>query len=229
MKYIMIHDFSYLFHRRIHLIMLILSIPALLSIFYFHADISFSDWTYLLTGTNLQLKSITILDVIIYLCYQVFYLFLAIDLYLKDLKFHLDYIFCRMSCRKWYLCKISSILLFGSLFKIVEYSFVGVLGSIQFSQVDIELLYSCMWIDLLYAVLGQLLFLLFYLSSYAFSKIKYGLFILLFIIVVIIPKNIISMLAYQKILPMIMLLLFLVVGIIFVKKNRKLFQMIGER
>lgn len=229
MKYIMIHDFSYLFQRRIHIMMLILSILALLSIFYFHTDISFSDWTYLLTGTNLQLKSITILDVIIYLCYQVFYLFLAIDLYVKDLKFHLDYIFCRMSCRKWYLCKISSIVLFISLFKIVQYSFVWLLGSIQFSQVDMELLYSCMWIDLLYAVFGQLLFLLFYISSYAFPNIKYGLFMLLFIIVVIVPKNIISMLAYQKILQMIILLLFLVVGIIFVRKNRKLFQVIGER
>ena len=223
MKFLISSDILHLLKNRKKILFVIMVIPLIVTLINSNLPISLLKLFHLNTGTNLGLDSGP-LEYILYALNISSYIFLVVDLYIKDIKYQLENIFLREKPFVW-ICKktiLFIIIMFG--LKLLQYLIVGIVVFVKNDIFFDKILLDLILVDFIYVSLIGFGFLLIYLSWILCSKIKIIPFIMILLLLVLLPNNI--WMLKNKILLMIAVLLIiqLTIGILFKKYNKKIIQ-----
>ena len=191
MMYLWLSDIYYLLRKR-YLYLLIFFLLPILSTFLISFSIAgFRDSFISVLGLNIVSNQYSPMEIISYLYFVFFALFLVIDLYLKDILYQLDNIFMRMSLPKWYMQKTILFITVMFLLKLFQYllvvlTFLILKGPITFSVLELSQLFIT---DTLYTILLQFLILFVAILS-SFSKARWLSILLILITFFFFPKSI---------------------------------------
>ncbi len=165
MKYLWMNDIRYIFQKRKKLLLLFATVLMLSLWLESYQDRSFYHFICVSLGVAFNHKSFEWLELLAYLFNVVVFLFLIVDVYMKDMSSQLSHIFVRMTPLQWFVKKtivFSTCMLF---LKLVEYLLVG-LGSFLLYRGDI-IIGDCLFLfgkDFLYILCLQFLLLASYFT-----------------------------------------------------------------
>lgn len=222
MKYLFLNDMEYLIHYRKKLLSTIILVPFLFLIIYIQSQISGLEMFHLSMGTNLNLEGCSLSELISFIYNITIFLFLVIDIYVKDIEYQLDFIFLRMSPILWYLKKTVYFIVIIVLIKIVQYLFITLWIVDRVSLADFLFLFIH---DSIYVLFLQFLFLILYMVSVLILKNKLFSIFLFLIIFMVLPKNIYGLKNIEIYLWGI-ILINIIIGWIFKKWNKKIMERI---
>lgn len=225
MRYLLRNDISYLLHRRKYFLVLLFLVPFLSFTYY----IGSQDEIFLyeiMFGTNLR-NNANIMEFLMYLFQLFTYLFLMLDLYVKDIKFQLENIFLRMNPTLWILQRICILFIFIFILKLIGYWIPGVIVLLFQHSIQLDKIISIFLIDTIYTS-AVIVFILFLILCSTYSKTRLIIDIIYCsIFICLLPKNIFKC---WEIMGYLGLFIFLVsiFNILYVKKNyMKLIQKVG--
>lgn len=225
MKFLLLNDIEYIFNNKKKLLALILLLPLIfILINYNNNSISFLDIIHLSTGTKFESNNYTIIELIMFALNIVVFLFLVIDVYVKDIDYHLDNIFLRLSPRKWYINKTSCFSALIFILKLIQYLLIFITLLILKKQPSFVEVFNLLIYDYIYILFLQFVCLLIYILASVFLKnriISIGIFLVLF---TIIPKNISVLGNKIFILMLIVFIITYINTIIFNHMNKKIIE-----
>ncbi len=226
MKYLMINDISYLIKKRKKILLALFLVPLILLLINIAAKITFVNRVNLCMGTNwIGFNQSSILQFIMLLFNLSIYIFLIVDIYVKDIAYQLDNIFLRIKPSKWLLKKSIVFINITFILKLTQYVIlflaVVLLGKSANFNSALRLLFS----DFIYIIFIQFLFIIIYVISACTSKMKFIPYFVFAFLMAIIPKNIYG-LSNNQILGMILInIIFLfLLTIIFKLFNKKIIE-----
>lgn len=224
MKYILVNDIEYLIKKRKLLILILLIIPLLVLFLNVKSSFSNDEIISICLGNNLN-KNSNVLEMIMFIFNIFTYVFIMIDLYIKDITYQLDNIFLRYNYVKWDHQKSIITLCLTTLLKISQYivlfAFLFILrknGSFPF-----KLLLS----DLSLTIFLQILFISIYFCILCFTSKKYFIYFIYILIILFIPKNVLKMNMIEIFMFYVLTFILLAMKNLFLKKYyNKLFEVI---
>lgn len=224
MMYLWLSDIYYLLRKRYLYLLIFFLLPILSTFLISFSSAGFVDSFISVLGLNIITNQYSPMEIISYLYFVFFALFLVIDLYLKDILYQLDNIFMRMSLLKWYMRKtflFIAVMFFLKLFQylLVVLTFLILKGPITFSVLELLQLFIT---DTLYTVLLQFLILFVAILS-SFSKVRWLSILSILITFFFFPKSILIFERYWIVsIFFIVVLIFLILKII----SKKIFERI---
>ena len=226
MKYLVINDISYLIKKRKKILLAIFLVPLILLLVNIATSITFVNRVNLCMGTNwIDFEQSNIIEFIMLIFNLSAYIFLIVDIYVKDIAYQLDNIFLRIKPSKWLLKKSLVFITITFILKLIQYVilFLAVVfleKNAEFNNI-IKLLFS----DFIYIIFIQFLFIIIYVISACISKIKFIPYFIFAFLMAIIPKNIYG-LSDNQILGIILInIIFLfLLTIIFKLFNKKIIE-----
>lgn len=224
MMYLWLSDIYYLLRKRYLYLLILFLLPILSTFLISFSSVGFVDSFISVLGLNIITNQYSPMEIISYLYFVFFALFLVIDLYLKDILYQLDNIFMRMSLSKWYMHKIFlfiAVMFFLKLFQylLVVLTFLILKGPITFSVLELLQLFIT---DTLYTILLQFLILFVAILS-SFSKVRWLSILSILITFFFFPKSILIFERYWVVsIFFIVVLIFLILKII----SKKIFERI---
>lgn len=224
MMYLWLSDIYYLLRKRYLYLLIFFLLPILSTFLISFSSAGFVDSFISVLGLNIITNQYSPMEIISYLYFVFFALFLVIDLYLKDILYQLDNIFMRMSLLKWYMRKtflFIAVMFFLKLFQylLVVLTFWILKGPITFSVLELLQLFIT---DTLYTVLLQFLILFVAILS-SFSKVRWLSILSILITFFFFPKSILIFERYWIVsIFFIVVLIFLILKII----SKKIFERI---
>lgn len=164
MKYLFINDIEFTLHKRkkiIFIFYLLITVSLWLRSFDFE---NFTTYLGTSLGMTLNLEKYELIDLLMYLLNISVFIFLMVDIYVKDICYNLDNLFLRIKPLKWIFKKNISFMIFMFFLKSFEYILILVLSKIfcNGNLVIIELLHFFIK-DIFYILFLQFFFLSFYL------------------------------------------------------------------
>ncbi len=187
MKYLMHNDLSYLLHKRRIMLIVIFTLPILILILNIKGS-SMVEIIKLCMGMNLSLSNIDITQLLMYLFNVFGFIYLMVDIYLKDLDKNLENIFLRMSPNKYIIQKNIFFVTAMIIVKTIQYFIMILLFIIIGRQsFSIEIIFLVLT-DLTYILLIQYLFFMIYIFYILFRKNTVFLLAAIIILMVVIPK-----------------------------------------
>ena len=219
-KYLFSNDISYFLHKHKLLLGLFLGTTILIPFLTYSPLLSVTENLNSMFLVNLNLNKYNILNVIYYILSLTMFVYLAVNLYTKDLMYSLDNIFLREKIISWSKMKLATIILLTILVKFISYILVVLTLSLRAGSVSFEL--TILIRDLAYTILLELLFLnsyVLYLRNYKIVSIIAGLVFLLAVSFGVVWFKGISSI----------LIIVLVISLIFLHKRRpsKLIERVG--
>ena len=118
--YIWKNDLKFLM-RKYKIVMIFLLINFLSLIINLNLDINSFDKITISTGTNIMKNNFSIIQYIILIFNNLFFVLISLELFIKDFNYELDNIFTRMKITKWGLRKNLTIILFTIFLKVIQY------------------------------------------------------------------------------------------------------------
>lgn len=224
MMYLWLSDIYYLLRKRYLYLLIFFLLPIFSTFLISFSSAGFVDSFISVLGLNIITNQYSPMEIISYLYFVFFALFLVIDLYLKDILYQLDNIFMRMSLLKWYMRKtflFIAVMFFLKLFQylLVVLTFWILKGPITFSVLELLQLFIT---DTLYTVLLQFLILFVAILS-SFSKVRWLSILSILITFFFFPKSILIFERYWIVsIFFIVVLIFLILKII----SKKIFERI---
>lgn len=224
MMYLWLSDIYYLLRKRYLYLLIFFLLPIFSTFLISFSSAGFVDSFISVLGLNIITNQYSPMEIISYLYFVFFALFLVIDLYLKDILYQLDNIFMRMSLLKWYMRKtflFIAVMFFLKLFQylLVVLTFWILKGPITFSVLELLQLFIT---DTLYTVLLQFLILFVAILS-SFSKVRWLSILSILITFFFFPKSILIFERYWLVsIFFIVVLIFLILKII----SKKIFERI---
>ena len=224
MMYLWLSDIYYLLRKRYLYLLIFFLLPILSTFLISFSSAGFVDSFISVLGLNIITNQYSPMEIISYLYFVFFALFLVIDLYLKDILYQLDNIFMRMSLSEWYMHKtflFIAVMFFLKLFQylLVVLTFLILKGPITFSVLELLQLFIT---DTLYTVLLQFLILFVAILS-SFSKVRWLSILSILITFFFFPKSILIFERYWLVsIFFIVVLIFLILKII----SKKIFERI---
>lgn len=222
MMYLWLSDIYYLLRKRYLYLLIFFLLPVLSTFLISFSIAEFGDSFISVLGLNIIPNQYGPMEIISYLYFVFFALFLIIDLYLKDILYQLDNIFMRMSLPKWYMQKtvlFITVMVFLKLFQylLVVLTFLILKGPITFSVLELLQLFIT---DTLYTVLLQFLILFVAILS-SFSKARWLSILLILTTFFFFPKSILIFERYWVVsIFFIVVLIFLILRVI----SKKIFE-----
>lgn len=222
MMYLWLSDIYYLLRKRYLYLLIFFLLPVLSTFLISFSIAEFGDSFISVLGLNIIPNQYGPMEIISYLYFVFFALFLVIDLYLKDILYQLDNIFMRMSLPKWYMQKtvlFITVMVFLKLFQylLVVLTFLILKGPISFSVLELLQLFIT---DTLYTVLLQFLILFVAILS-SFSKARWLSILLILTTFFFFPKSILIFERYWVVsIFFIVVLIFLILRVI----SKKIFE-----
>lgn len=190
MKYMFLNDIEYLIHKRKWLLFVIVLFQILFMLMNVNSGMSGIEFINYNMGLNLDISNCDIIELIAYMLNITVFIFICIDLYVKDIEYQLDNIFLRLSPLKWYIKKTITFLLAVFLIKIIQYSLLLITLCIMTKYIGMLDLFRLMVNDYLYILLIQIIYLCIYIVTLLVTKNKLlSLFIFLGCCIIL-PKNI---------------------------------------
>ena len=224
MMYLWLSDIYYLLRKRYLYLLIFFLLPILSTFLISFSSAGFVDSFISVLGLNIITNQYSPMEIISYLYFVFFALFLVIDLYLKDILYQLDNIIMRMSLSKLYMHKtflFIAVMFFLKLFQylLVVLTFLILKGPITFSVLELLQLFIT---DTLYTVLLQFLILFVAILS-SFSKVRWLSILSILITFFFFPKSILIFERYWLVsIFFIVVLIFLILKII----SKKIFERI---
>ncbi len=223
MKYLIYNDISYLLRKK-RFILLILIIVPLIILFL---SVNNSTMMYTINrcmGTDLNIRSIDIIQLLSYLFHIAGFIYLIVDIYLKDLTENLENIFLRMQPKKYIIRKNIFFVITTIIIKIVQYLMVTTLFMIISKQsFDVKIIPLAIT-DITYILLLQYLFLCSYLLSILLRKNVIFLSTTIVILITLVPKCIWGLQPYVIYMIAITILIQIMIYAIFYKYPKKILE-----
>ena len=146
------------------------------------------------------------------------FLFIYIDIYLKDLDKNLENIFLRINSKKYISKKIILSMLITFMLKFIQYVIITI-TLLLFNHFSLEFnILKLFFIDFLYTISMQLIFLLIYMIFIIMKKKVYYLTISITLSIILIPKNIWQTKKYVVIVFLVIITLSSLIKIIFSRR-----------
>lgn len=191
MKYLFLSDIEYIIHKRKRIILIFMFMVGMSILLGDVSSNTFQSFIETSLGTTLDLSEYGILELLMYLLNVSIFLFIVVDIYIKDFCYNLDNLFLRTNPVRWFLKKSISFILFMLILKLLEYALVFILANMVYSGASniYEFIYLILK-DTGYIVFLQFLMLTFYLILNVFScNYNYSV-ILLIVFLLCFDKNI---------------------------------------
>lgn len=218
MKYLILNDFCYLIKKRKFFILLLFVIPLIVTILNAKSSMKSLEIFFLATGTNVNLNELNVLEILMLLFSTFSFLFIYIDIYLKDLDKNLENIFLRINSKKYISKKIILSMLITFMLKFIQYVIITI-TLLLFNHFSLEFnILKLFFIDFLYTISMQLIFLLIYMIFIIMKKKVYYLTISIMLSIILIPKNIWQTKKYVVIVFLVIITLSSLIKIIFSRR-----------
>ncbi len=224
MRYHFNNDIRYLLKSRIIVLLLLFIVPFAVFLVNSYVMGSLITLFNFVMGTNLNIKSFSILEIAVYIFNITVYLFLAIDLYIKDIRYRLDYIFLRENVIKFIIKKSFVFIIILIILKAMQYVLIGGIIALKINQYGYYDLLRLMVSDCLYTMILQFSCLLLYLLFITFRRTKYIVFPIIIMIAMYIPKSIYSV--KEKNFEMVVMLIFIIICFfsLLIKYHKNIFE-----
>lgn len=220
MKYLFLNDIHYLFNKEKLLFLCIISCLLIGNIVSINSEASLFEILTRSMGTNISLENFDIIAFIMYLLNIVFFLYLIVRIYVKDLNDNLENIFLRVNPSKYIINKNVCFIVFSCLIKTIQYLISIIIVNKMISFEIISVFIS----DVIYILVIQFAFLLFYLFYILLNKNIICLVVQVAIFMLVIPKNIYSIFNYGIHYVFGLLLILILIYLIFNKKCKLLLE-----
>lgn len=222
MKYFIRNDFDYLLKKRLRILIIMMIFPVLIAWVNVKSGYNFTQTIIASLGLSIK-DGGGFLTLIAYLFNITIYLFLAVDIYIKDIRYQLDNLFLRMKLSDWYLKKSVLFVVYMFILKLLQHVilslFIYVFGN---KGINISSLYLFIY-DFIYIIVLQSIFMLVYSGYMRFKKFKLVFVLIQLLTFIIIPKDIIMLKGKIVITTILVVLITLVTGLMF-KKGRKIIE-----
>lgn len=224
MKYLIYNDISYLLHKQKWVLIIIFFVPL------FNLLLKIDSSSYLMdiflenNGVNLTLDSYDVFQMIMYLFNIFTFLFLVIDIYIKDLSNNLENIFLRVKATKYILLKNLCFTITVIVIKLLQYLFLIGVTSIFNHNFEGNQFLLLILSDTVYILLLQYISLFVYLLFVLIRKNKLLLLIIVLVLLYIFPKNIWESRYYIIYELFILVILQAIIYILFFKKKKSLIE-----
>ena len=220
MKYLFLNDIHYLFNKEKLLFLCIISCLLIGNIVSINSEASLFEILTRSMGTNISLENFDIIAFIMYLLNIVFFLYLIVRIYVKDLNDNLENVFLRVNPSKYIINKNVCFIVFSCLIKIIQYLISIIIVNKMISFEIISVFIS----DVIYILVIQFAFLLFYLFYIFLKKNIICLVVQVAIFMLVIPKNIYGIFNYSIYYVFGLLLILILIYLIFNKKCKSLLE-----
>lgn len=227
MKYLFINDILYLLRKRGSILILLFIIPILFLFPHINLKISCIELINMSMGTNLDINHSSIMELFAFLFNITVFLFLIIDIYIKDIHYQLDNIFIRMHPCKW-VCKKNLIFILSMFFiKILSYIPL-IIFLILFKKdylFDMNILLLIIK-DFIYILFLQYLFVILHLIGILNKKINFIFYVLYgMVVLIIVPKDIYNLrLQVVLFLSLFICIFFYLLFLLFQYRSRKILE-----
>lgn len=223
MKYVIYNDIDYIFKNKKKLISLLFILSIISILILIQSRDTIFDILTVGLGLNLKLKESGTMEIIMYLLNLFFFLYLIVDIYIKDITYNIDNIFLRIKPLKYIIYKNIGFILITFLIKMLQYILCILLGIImnkEFSMNIIDLYFT----DYIYILIFQYLFMILYYIYIIMKKNVYVLLIGSLVMIGLIPKNIWKMNSNLGYILIIFLLIQIIIYVLFSKKNKSIIE-----
>lgn len=221
MKYIYLNDLNFVLRKKKNILILYFSVVLL----YFVINVITSnnisvDLIYDSLGLKCEFKTSGWMKILIFCFSQTIYIYIALQIFYKDLKFGYDIIYTRIRPIKWFSYKLISIYSITTTLLCSIYILFNILLVLQGDLLNLSL--YTFSTNLVYILCIQTLVLLFvFISKILMIFIPFLIFIYLFVIMNI-PTNILSLNLYM------ILIILLVVNYIVLIFYKKFYMSVNE-
>lgn len=193
MKFMLLNDLEYLLHKRKKIFFLILLIPLFYLLINIRADVSSIHLLKISMGIAIDFKQADVIEILMYLFNIFIFIFLFMDVYIKDFLYQIDNLFFRISFYKWFYKKSFLFIIITFFIKFIQYVLLCITLFLGKEEMDLLILLQLFIKDYLYIVFLQYWFFLVYLLMLVGKKIgKIIGFLLFLVVVIVVPKNISS-------------------------------------
>ena len=222
MKYFIKNDVDYLLKKRLKILIIMMAFPVLIAWVNVKSGCDFRQTIIASLGLSIK-DGGGFLTLIAYLFNITIYLFLAVDIYIKDIRYQLDNLFLRMKLSNWYLKKSILFIIYMFIFKILQHVILSLfIYAFGIKGIDISSLYLFTY-DFIYILVLQSIFMLVYSGYMRFKNLKLVFVLIQILTLIIIPKDIVMIKGNGVITVVLIILVTFVTGFIF-KKGRKIIE-----
>lgn len=226
MKYLFHNDISYLVRKKRIILMSVLFLPLLTLLLNLSTLYNINDIIMLCTGTNLEINTIDIIQLLMYLFNLFCFIYLMVDIYMKDLNDNLENIFLRMKPWEYIIKKNIYFTITIILIKILQYSIMFIILILYGNSGTIGNTIPLLLTDAIYILFLQYLYLLIYLIYILLKKNICFLTTMSILLILLIPKNIWSISNYILYVILLIIIIQTIISLIFYKKSKRIIEYI---
>ena len=218
MKYLFHNDISYLVRKKRIILISVLFLPLLILLLNLGTQYNINDIIMLCTGTNLEINTIDIIQLLMYLFNLYSFIYLMVDIYMKDLNDNLENIFLRMKPWEYIVKKNIYFTITIILIKVLQYSIMFIILILYGNSGTIGNTIFLLLTDAIYILFSQYLYLLIYLIYIKKKKNICFLTAMSILLILLIPKNIWSISNYILYVILLIIIIQTIISLIFYKK-----------
>ena len=226
MKYLFHNDISYLVRKKRIILISVLFLPLLILLLNLGTQYNINDIIMLCTGTNLEINTIDIIQLLMYLFNLYSFIYLMVDIYMKDLNDNLENIFLRMKPWEYIVKKNIYFTITIILIKILQYSIMFIILILYGNSGTIGNTIFLLLTDAIYILFSQYLYLLIYLIYILLKKNICFLTAMSILLILLIPKNIWSISNYILYVILLIIIIQTIISLIFYKKSKRIIEYI---
>ncbi|MBO5138093.1 MAG: hypothetical protein J6B89_00425 [Bacilli bacterium] len=225
-RYLLFNDISYLFKNRLKFLVPLLFAPALiLLILNRNFNVEFGDVLLSVFGNNITFNNNSVIEYIMCLFNVVSFIFIGLDLFIKDIKNEIDYIFLRMNSDTWYKNKFLFLMIIDFVIKIIQYLLVLLVVLLIKGNISREV-FNILLLDVFNILFYQLVVLMCYFSLAVNKKLRLLIFAMSILIVIFIPKSLMIFKSYLILFIGLSVMMYILLSII-IKKNKRKVLLLG--
>ena len=226
MKYLFHNDISYLVRKKRIILISVLFLPLLILLLNLGTQYNINDIIMLCTGTNLEINTIDIIQLLMYLFNLYSFIYLMVDIYMKDLNDKLENIFLRMKPWEYIVKKNIYFTITIILIKVLQYSIMFIILILYGNSGTIGNTIFLLLTDAIYILFSQYLYLLIYLIYILLKKNICFLTAMSILLILLIPKNIWSISNYILYVILLIIIIQTIISLIFYKKSKRIIEYI---
>ena len=226
MKYLFHNDISYLVRKKRIILISVLFLPLLILLLNLGTQYNINDIIMLCTGTNLEINTIDIIQLLMYLFNLYSFIYLMVDIYMKDLNDNLENIFLRMKPWEYIVKKNIYFTITIILIKVLQYSIMFIILILYGNSCTIGNTIFLLLTDAIYILFSQYLYLLIYLIYILLKKNICFLTAMSILLILLIPKNIWSISNYILYVILLIIIIQTIISLIFYKKSKRIIEYI---
>ena len=226
MKYLFHNDISYLVRKKRIILISVLFLPLLILLLNLGTQYNINDIIMLCTGTNLEINTIDIIQLLMYLFNLYSFIYLMVDIYMKDLNDNFVNIFLRMKPWEYIVKKNIYFTITIILIKVLQYSIMFIILILYGNSGTIGNTIFLLLTDAIYILFSQYLYLLIYLIYILLKKNICFLTAMSILLILLIPKNIWSISNYILYVILLIIIIQTIISLIFYKKSKRIIEYI---